>query len=179
MIINFELVLLAAASMDYEKSANIANVLFYVFLVLSLLSLALAVYSFFGFKIIKIINDLTGRTARKSIAKKRIENEMSGDKSFRPSNKAKERGRTTDKIRESEKIINKKAGSSATDSEPTDVLDNMNATQPLNFDDSKTEILSEGTQVLSGDKIQVAQNQSKSKIELVQNIIFINTEEVI
>ena len=111
MLINYFHPITAAASEGYAKSANIANVFFIVFLVLSLAALAFAIYCFFRFNIIKIINDLSGRTARKSIAQRRSENEKSGDKSFRPTQKAKDRGKTTDKIRESEKLMNKKQNS--------------------------------------------------------------------
>jgi hypothetical protein len=140
---------------------------------------------------------LTGRTAKKSIAKRRSENEKTGDKSFRPTPKAKDRGTTTDKIRESEKLMNKKTPPPIkTNSVATDVLDS-NATELLsnNTDilseetevlvnnattvlEESTTVLDKGTTILSNETVTVLQ-QPNSKLEIIQNIVLIHTNEVI
>lgn len=58
--------------------------------------LALAIFFWISFRIPKVIGDLSGRTARKSIAKMRASNEASGDKSYRPSATNVSRGKLTD-----------------------------------------------------------------------------------
>jgi hypothetical protein len=155
-----------------------------------------AIFTFIGFKIPNVINDLSGRTAKKSIAKMRSDNEKSGDKSFGPSVKAKDRGTTTDKIRESEKLINKKTLTVKTDSDATDVL-NSDATLPLTnnttilseetevLSDNATTVLEESTTVLDEDttvlcveSVPVSQ-QPNLKFEIIQNIVLIHTNEVI
>lgn len=186
MLNNLELIT-AAASADYAKSANIANVFFIVFLVLSMAALAFAIYCFFRFKIVKIINDLTGRTARKSIAQRRSENEKSGDKSFRPTNKAKERGTTTDRIRDSEKLMNRQKATAPKDSEATDVLDDgtevlateaktNERTEPI---EEGTDILTEATEVLVNKNTAHETEVLPSGLEIIQSIVLIHTNEVI
>lgn len=184
MLINYFHPITAAASEGYAKSANIANVFFIVFLVLSIAALAFAIYCFFRFNIIKIINDLSGRTARKSIAQRRSENEKSGDKSFRPTQKARDRGKTTDKIRESEKLMNKKPKQA--DSEKTDVLDDgtellapENSIQMTNDSDA-TDVLSEATEVLVNNATVAPKTDVlPSGLEIIQSIVLIHTNEVI
>lgn len=63
------------------------------------LMVALAVLFFFLFKIPEVIGDLSGRTARKNIAKIRSANERSGDKSFTPGRVNEDRGKLTKSMR--------------------------------------------------------------------------------
>ena len=51
--------------------------------VLAAVALAVAIVLWFFFDIPTVIGDLTGRTARKSIAKMRAENEKSGVKKYK------------------------------------------------------------------------------------------------
>ena len=63
------------------------------------LMVTLAVLFFFLFKIPEVIGDLSGRTARKNIAKIRSANERSGDKSFTPGRVNEDRGKLTKSMR--------------------------------------------------------------------------------
>lgn len=63
------------------------------------LMVVLAVLFFFLFKIPEVIGDLSGRTARKNIAKIRSANERSGDKSFTPGRVNEDRGKLTKSMR--------------------------------------------------------------------------------
>ena len=63
------------------------------------LMVALAVLFFFLFKIPEVIGDLSGRTARKNIAKIRSANERSGDKSFTPGRVNEDRVKLTKSMR--------------------------------------------------------------------------------
>ncbi len=67
---------------------------------LSGISLALSVFFWFFFGIPAVAGDLTGRTARKSIARMRDANERSGVKPYRSSKINADRGRVTDKWEE-------------------------------------------------------------------------------
>lgn len=67
----------------------------------AVLFLILSVFFFFFFRIPSVIGDLSGRTARKSIAKNRLLNEKGGSKSYRPSETNKARGKLTDSIADS------------------------------------------------------------------------------
>lgn len=179
------------SSTNYAQMATTFRIVSIVMFCLAGACLAFGIFCFFRFKIPKIIGDLSGRTAKKSIEQMRAENEKSGNKSYRPHPVAQSRGTVTEPIKQSGRLkkqkaqkqpVSKKAESSPpnnTGSGATDVLDDLNATEPLNYNEGGTEILGEGTQVLSGDEIQVALNQSETKLKMIQNIVFIHTEEVI
>ena len=67
--------------------------------------LVLSVVLFFLLHIPKVISDLTGRTERKGIEAIRRQNEKSGDKSYQSSQVNLERGKLTDKISRSGRLI--------------------------------------------------------------------------
>lgn len=60
---------------------------------------------FFTLKIPRVIGDLTGRTARKAIEDIRKQNEQTGDKTYKSSAVNLQRGKLTDKITQSGKLI--------------------------------------------------------------------------
>ena len=64
-----------------------------------------AVILFFTLNIPKVISDLTGRTARKAIENIRMQNEQSGDKTYQSSAVNLERGKLTDKISQSGRLV--------------------------------------------------------------------------
>lgn len=65
----------------------------------------IAVVLFFVWRIPRVISDLTGRTARKAIENIRQQNEQSGDKTYQSSAVNLQRGKLTDKITESGRLI--------------------------------------------------------------------------
>ena len=108
-------------------------------------------------KIPKVLGDLTGRTARKAIENIRNQNENSGDKTHGPSDVNKERGKLTDKISPSGRLVKgrtdalggmfktAKIGTQrlSQDNNETTVLSGMNETTVLNYSDmNETTILS-------------------------------------
>ncbi len=247
------------SSQDYAKTASDLGIVSKVMFALAAVCLAFALYSFIVFKIPAVIGDLTGRTAKKSIEKMRLENETGGKKSFRPTAAAMERGTITtpvNEIKKESKRLSKStnkvqtsksaptataqkstAGSNATvslgyDSDATEVLQcnspahsNANgteateilpdkkpaqkyaqnatevltetisapaysqetvqlstdtlATQKLEYDDGGTEVLSDGTQVLSQADLNRALHETAVKMKMVQDIVLIHTEEII
>lgn len=60
---------------------------------------------FFTLKIPRVIGDLTGHTARKAIEDIRRQNEQSGDKTYKSSAVNLQRGKLTDKITRSGKLV--------------------------------------------------------------------------
>lgn len=191
--------------------AEVFNLISIIAFCIAIICFLISLFLWFKFKTPKIIGDLSGRTAKKSIEEIRKTNEKSGVKVFRPTPMAVDRGRLTDSIetagnkaktavqqpRNNVQVnINSGTGS------PTDVLPRSNAnsayvggeatevlkrdageTQVLNYSsDSGTQLLDEGTQVLSPDDVQAAATASVTQnndFNLIQNIELINTTEFI
>jgi len=77
-------------------SAATLSTLSIVAFVIAGISLAIAVFLWFFFKIPTVIGDLSGKNAKKSIAKLRATNEKTGNKSYKPSATNQERGKLTE-----------------------------------------------------------------------------------
>ena len=75
--------------------------------VLAGICLVATIILFIYFKIPSIIGDLSGKTARKSIEQMRQNNEKTGNKSYKPSKVNEKRGKLTDSIRETSKMVQK------------------------------------------------------------------------
>ncbi len=86
------------------------NTLSIVFFVCAAVFLITGVVLFFVLDIISVYGDLSGRTARKAIERMRKENEESGNKAYKPSPVNEKRGRLTDKMSESGRIISRQVG---------------------------------------------------------------------
>lgn len=74
-----------------------------VFFIVAAVGLVLAVFLWVFFNIPKVIGDLSGKTAKRSVAKIRAANEQSGYKSYRPSEANVLRGKLTEPVPEEEK----------------------------------------------------------------------------
>lgn len=162
-------------------------------------SLIFAVFCFIKFRILVIIGDLSGRTAKKSIAQMRVQNEKSGKKSFAPSFVNANRGKLTEAMRNSGKLSNNScklneevqrpetglinenktdnsdeigAVTDLLDYKATTVLEKENLDEPLNC---------EGMNVLK-EPIAIETTLSRSegvKLTMLDEIISIHTDEVI
>ncbi len=165
------------------------NIVSIILFALAGVCLVVAIYSFIRFNIPQVIGELTGRTAKKSIAQMREKNVKTGDKSHRPSALAKERGTLTDKIDE-KKSTKQKEQSDSTEllEASTELLSNndvndsatellSDATEKLN--DNATELLSDETTVLSPAMDVSMPVQVNEGFTMIQNIIFIHTNETI
>lgn len=176
---------------DVENLANISFIVSIVAFSIAGVSLIAAIFIWFKFDILKVIDDLSGRSARRSIEQMRLENEKSGKKSYRPHPVASDRGTITEQIKQQsgslkksksqnkqkEQVKNsaaavKKVNASA-------VTDQLDQTTPFNFDSSGTEVLNEGTQVLTNEQINKALDKPGAKINIIQNIVFVHTDETI
>lgn len=144
----------------------------YIFMgaaILSGLMLVAAVVLFFVLKIPNVIGDLTGANARKAIADIRNQNEAGGTKTYKPSAVNRERGRVTDKMTPSGRLLRYPSGGmggghdtakigtarlsreAAESANETTVLDNSQETTLLGGGQETTVLFSEETTVLQQD----------------------------
>lgn len=138
--------------------------------------LVLAIFLFFKFKIITIINDLTGRTARRSIAQIRENNIRSGERPYRSSAVNLSRGKLTEPIPDdTARTTEKLPGASA----PL-----VNSGTTLLHEEGTTELLvaNEGTTVLADSAVQSAMTNTEIEtveLQILERIIYTHTDEVI
>ncbi len=147
---------------------------------LAALFLLLAVIVWIKFKIPAVIGDLTGRTARKSIARMRTENEKSGKKSYRPSAENRKRGRTTEHMEREEATASApgtlEMAAAQNKTTPLENAGNDYGTTPLEdvtwnnvtvtLDNNPTSLLAE-------------KNKQGAELIMLDEVIFIHTSEVI
>lgn len=157
----------------------------YIFIGAAILCGAMLITSILLFillRIPKVIGDLTGRTARKAIENIRNQNESSGDKTYRSSLVNQERGKLTDKISPSGRLIRN----------PTDLLGGAMATEKIGTQQlvsDETTVLDSGneTTVLTGE-LENSGNEttllsqtdiSNNVFEIEYEITYIHTNEII
>lgn len=165
--------------------ADVLSIVSFVSFIVAGISLAVAVFLWFSFKIPTVIGDLTGKTAKKSIAKMRKSNEASGNKSYRPSAANVNRGKITDSIPDSAKPNSQAAASTPFDKGQTGILDENKASgscaEPTAaLDDSATELLSssEETELLPREA-QAKRRAAIKELRMLDEVIYIHTDEVI
>ena len=156
---------------------------------------AVAVFLWFKLKIPAVIGDLSGRTARKSIAKTRAHNEKSGGKGYQPSATNVKRGTLTDtmgmaekKRGSTEKIRHKKPDTAeqletgllkeSSDMEVTGLLNETDETVALSGETSLLLDPDATVPLLNQEHVPVQRTGGK-KIELLEEIILIHTQEQI
>ncbi|MBE6784926.1 MAG: hypothetical protein E7538_01650 [Ruminococcaceae bacterium] len=175
--------------------AEVLSIISLVSFIIAGISFALAVTFFFVFKIPNVIGDLSGRNAQRSIAQLRAINEKSGSKAYKTSETNAKRGKLTGTMEESGKLKkkNKKSGElkkkSSTDEErPETGLLESNVVEKS--DVQQTELLDTNDETgLLGDPnetetLELASNKAKpriggKKLEMIEDIMLIHTEEVI
>lgn len=143
---------------------------------------------FFMLHIPKVISDLTGRTARKAIDDIRKSNEQSGDKTYQSSAVNLERGKLTDKISQSGRLVPRDGTPFGTgfitEKISTQQLDPVGETDVLGATD-ETSILSEPVGETAVLDSPVGQTDLLTPVEPVQaftveyEITYIHTNEVI
>ena len=144
--------------------------------------LVLSVILFFTLRIPKVISDLTGRTARKAIENIRMQNEQTGDKTYQSSAVNLERGKLTDKISNSGRIVPR-------DGTPfgTGVITEKISTQKLTEQDSanETTLLTDQNETtvlepMIGETMVLEDIQPQMPVFSVEfEITFIHTDELI
>ncbi len=157
----------------------------YVFLGATIASgvlIALSIVLFFTLRIPKVISDLTGRTARKAIEDIRLHNERTGDKSYQSSAVNLERGRLTDKISKSGRIVLGEATPFGTGI----VTEKISTQQLTQFESAgETAVLTTAgeTSVLDVDVGATAmltpEQETTQEFAVEYELVFIHTNEVI
>lgn len=148
-------------------------------------SFVLAVFFWFFFKIPTVIGDLSGRTARKSIAKMRAANEKTGVKSYKESKTNAERGKLTGTMPNSGK--NKKKKSAPDDGKPETGLlvenkaDVIESESTALLDSETTGLLvdEDATAPLDTPSQKQAKRNGGKKLTVIDEAMLIHTEEVI
>lgn len=162
----------------------------YIFLggaILAGIMFAVSVLVFFLLKIPTVIGDLTGANARKAIENIRSHNESTGDKTYRTSQVNRERGKLTDKISPSGRLIK----------DPSHSLHGAMGTEKISTQELHPEDVTNETTVLTGEltganETTVLSNGSHANETTVLNaqtfsnafvieyeITYIHTDEVI
>lgn len=172
--------------------ADILSIVSLVSFILSGVAFVLAILFFILFRIPSVIGDLSGRTARKSIAKMRVANEKTGVKSYKESKTNVERGKLTGTMPDSGKL-NKK-NSAPVDGQPETGLLADNKAEGL--ESEATGVLDEETGMLESEATGLLVDENATapltapaqkpfvrsggkKIVMLEEVMFIHTEEVI
>ena len=147
--------------------------------------LVLALFFAFFFKIPTVIGDLSGRTARKSIAKMRAANEKTGAKTYKASKTNAARGKLTGNIPDSAKL-NKKEARTNSDKPETGLLaankaDSIDSEKTGMLDSEATGLLmdEEATAALDTAVPPVTKRTGGKTLKLIEEVMLIHTDEVI
>jgi Sec-independent protein translocase protein TatA len=159
---------------------------------IAIVFILVAIILFFALKIPRIIGDLTGRNAKKSIEKMRMNNEKTGNKSYRPSNANLERGKLTNTMPESRQPVVRNVSQNTMNSKSTMSVKNANNFDPQTtslmtenissvYDQQATGLLDESgeTELLVGSSNAPQRKPSSIVIEMIDSVMFIDTEEEI
>jgi len=178
--------------------AEILSIVSIISYIVAGVSFVLAVVFWFVFNIPTVIGDLSGRNARKSIAKMRKNNEKSGNKSYRPSAINANRGKVTDTMPDSGKLDKdkKKKGkksevipetgllsenrATSYDTEQTGLLEDAGETALLNESDETGLLVDENATALLSEEGSISKKRSVNKsFKMIEEIMLIHTEETI
>lgn len=157
--------------------------------VISGISFAVAVFLWFKFKIPAVYGDLSGRTARKSIAQMRANNEKSGAKGFRPSAVNAERGKVTSAMTEPGKPQPKQKKQAkrqaAEDGRPETGLLNENLGYASQADETAM-LIDDATAPLDDETVPLVpfaaprvQRRGGKKLVMIEEVILVHANEVI
>lgn len=172
--------------------ADILSIVSLVSFILSGVAFVLAILFFILFRIPSVIGDLSGRTARKSIAKMRVANEKTGVKSYKESKTNVERGKLTGTMPDSGKLSKK--NSAPVNGQPETGLLADNKAEGL--ESEATGVLDEETGMLESETTGLLVDENATapldtparkpvvrsggkKIVMIEEVMFIHTEEVI
>lgn len=150
--------------------ADILNTVSVIFFIAAGVFAVLAIALWFLFKIPIVIGDLSGRTAKKSIERMRLNNEKTGNKSYKTSKSNLERGKLTGTMEGMKQSDEANAETGL-----------LNENLARDFDDQATEILVEDETLLLDGNAKTAPLDSANAItiKLIDSVKIIHTEEVI
>ncbi len=162
----------------------------YIFLggaILAGIMFVVSVLVFIFLRIPTVIGDLTGANARKAIENIRNHNESTGDKTYRSSQVNRERGKLTDKITPSGRLIKDPSlslhGAMGTEKISTQQLDNQEAVRETTVLTGELTEGSETTVLIQNghaNETTVLNAQTyKNEFVIEYELTFIHTDEVI
>lgn len=167
-------------------SVEFLQTLSIVFYILAGIFALIAIVLFFVLDIKKVVGDVTGSTARKAINAIRTQNEASGNKAYKPSPVNAARGKLTDKITPSGRILPQTAmngGSTGTEKfDTTELLLGSEATTVLDSASGETTVLSEAdgeTTVLKDGFNDASRMENKAKFSTDVEMGFAESSEII
>lgn len=166
--------------MTYDMTYDMYRYVFLGALAACGVFLAISIILFFTLRIPKVISDLSGRTARKAIENIRLQNEQSGDKTYKSSAVNLQRGKLTDKISGSGRLIPRNATPFG-----TGVITEKISTQQLDVaeDVGETTLLSqtEGASAQNSDtgETELLDTSARQLFVIEHEITFLHTDEVI
>lgn len=161
--------------------AEILSIISLVSFIVSGVCFVLAIFFWIKFGIPTVIGDLSGRTARKSIAKMRERNEKTGNKTYKPSTVNANRGKITDTITNPVKTERIKKKTETVDrNHPETGLLNTNKAE-LVLDIEATGLLNEDEETALLNNLQVNEPREFGgvKLNLLDDVMLIHTDEVI
>ncbi|MEE0929377.1 MAG: hypothetical protein UIM53_00085 [Acutalibacteraceae bacterium] len=161
--------------------AEVLSIISLVSFIVSGLCFVLAVFFWFFFKIPSVIGDLSGRTARKSIAKMRANNEITGNENYKSNAMKSNRRKNTGAVNSSRKTEKAKKKTEIADKNhpETGLLKNNKAR--LKADVEATGLLNEeeGTAMLNNVQVDEPKNVAGVELLMLDDIMLIHTDEVI
>ena len=171
------------------STAEILSLISLISYIIAGVAAVLAVFFWFFFKIPSVIGDLSGRTAKKSIARKRASNERSGGKGYQPSATNANRGKLTDTMQHSRKLKPEPKKAQPVDESQMPETGLLESNKADIVDTQQTELLDgEATGVLVDENATVVlQEESEKpvkrtggkKLKMLEEVMLIHTDEVI
>lgn len=168
--------------------AEVLSMISLISFIVSGVCFALVLFFWFKFKIPTVIGDLSGRTARKSIAKLRETNEKTGSKSYRASSINASRGKLTGAVGNSEKLAKEQKMTQAADLRPETGLlaDNMADAEVAQETDllSSTEstgllVDTDATMPLDNQIQKKSKRSGGKRLVMLDEVILVHTDEVV
>ena len=156
----------------------------------------LSLFFWFFFRIPKVVSDLSGRSAKKAIAKRRKANARSGNKAYRSSATNVERGKLTETMQHGtnrskpqtgkQQPVKKQPAPAEADMPETGLL-GMNKAEPtaqaqetaMLVDDNATMPLDEGMTMALDLEPAAFQRTGGKKLTMINDVMLIHTDEVI
>ncbi len=139
----------------------------------------LSVFLWFFFKIPQVIGDLSGRTARKSIAKMRAANEKTGNKAYKESKTNAARGKLTGSMPNSAKADSYDAGNPETGVLAANKALQLDTNETAALDGPTTELLVDENVIMLINGSDKKQEAKGKKFDMIDEVMLVHTEEVI
>lgn len=142
--------------------------------------LALALFFWFLFKIPTVIGDLSGRIARKSVAKMRAINEKNGVKSYKTSKTNLARGKLTSDM-PSKGDLNNQEQRPETGLLKENLLEQSHSEETGMLNSVATEMLvnEEGTTQSNIFRSESVMHKGGMKLTMIEDVLIVHTDEVI